>query len=141
MSAVPAVTSVTTRPADPGRIPIQTMDQDDFLKILVTQLTSQDPMSPKTDTDFIGQMATFSSLEQAKSMQADIARMREDQSILQANSLLGRTVIIQSEDGTTTGGLVTAVHVEAGTPKVAVGEGLYDLSQVTLITPAVIADN
>jgi flagellar basal-body rod modification protein FlgD len=117
------------------RVPSKTLGQEDFLKILVAQLTSQDPMSPKTDTEFIGQMASFSTLEQSKTMQADLAQMRSDQQLLQANSLLGRTVNIEVDSSTLITGLVSAVHVEAGTPKVVVGDGIYDLDQVTVITP------
>jgi len=42
----------------------QDMDKDAFLKILMTQLQHQDPMSPLQDKDFIAQMAQFSSVEQ-----------------------------------------------------------------------------
>lgn len=117
------------------REPKQTLGQEDFLQLLVAQMTTQDPMAPSKDTDVFAQMATFSSLEQSKTMQSDISRLRMDQQVLQANSLLGRTVEIQIDDSTQTRGLVTAVHVEAGTPKVEVDGKHYDLSQVLTISP------
>ena len=43
--------------------------QDRFLRLLVTQMKNQDPLNPTSDTDFIGQMAQFSSLESTKMMQ------------------------------------------------------------------------
>ena len=42
------------------------LNQDDFLKLLITQFSSQDPLDLVTDTAFISQMAEFTALENAK---------------------------------------------------------------------------
>jgi len=44
------------------------LGKDDFLQLLVTQLTHQDPMNPMDDTEFIAQLSQFSSLEQLQNM-------------------------------------------------------------------------
>ncbi len=116
--------------------PVQTLNQDDFLKLLVTQLASQDPLNPQQDTQFIAQMAQFTALEQAKEMATNIASLRTEQEFLQANALLGRTVALQTGQDTPTTGTVSAVEVDAGTPKLVVNGQPYDLSQVLTITPA-----
>jgi len=116
--------------------PVQTLNQNDFLKLLVTQLASQDPLNPQQDTQFIAQMAQFTALEQAKEMATNIASLRTEQEFLQANALLGRTVALQTGQDTPTTGTVSAVEVDAGTPKLVVNGQPYDLSQVLTITPA-----
>lgn len=40
------------------------LDKDAFLRLLVTQMSNQNPLEPTSDTDFIAQLAQFSTLEQ-----------------------------------------------------------------------------
>lgn len=59
--------------------PNQEMDRDAFLKLLMTQLQNQDPMNPMEDTEFVSQMAQFSSLEQMTNMNETMRKMFEQQ--------------------------------------------------------------
>jgi len=120
------------------RIPLQTLGQQDFLKLLTAQLTSQDPLNPQKDTDFIAQMAQFSSLEQAKTMQADIATLRSQNRVLQADALLGQTVELQVDEKTTKTGVVTAVRIDdKGVPKLTVDGKSYEMEQIRAVMPTV----
>lgn len=118
-----------------SRVPTKTLGQEDFLKLLVAQMTNQDPMNPKADLDSIAQMAQFSSLEQTKTLQSEVAALRSDQQLLQANVLMGQTVSLKTSTGETTAGVVSAVQIDSGTPKIVVNGIAYELSQVTGITP------
>ena len=51
------------------------LDKNDFLKILITQLSHQDPTQPMDDKAFIAQMAQFSSLEQMTNMSDGLAKV------------------------------------------------------------------
>ncbi len=130
------VSYVPGTPVAESRVPIKTLNQQDFLKLLVAQMTQQDPLNPKSDLEMIPQMVSFTELEQSKSMQDDIAQLRAEQQMVQANSLLGRTVEIK--DGSSTRlGQVTAVQMEEGTPKLVVNGTAYYLSSVLSIKPTV----
>jgi flagellar basal-body rod modification protein FlgD len=115
---------------------VRTLNQDDFLKLVIAQLTTQDPLHPQTDTDFVAQMAQFTTLEQSKAMTNDIAQLRSEQQIVQANSLIGRVVTLQDSQGALTQGKVSAVTVEAGTPQIVVNGYPFDLSALLVIEPA-----
>ncbi len=115
---------------DPAsRVPQKTLGQADFLNLLVTQLANQDPMNPMSDTDFIAQMASFTSLQQTKETQASIQS-------LQANNLIGRLVVMQGADGSINSGVVSQVLMDSGTPNLLVNGQTYTLDQLQSVSPA-----
>ena len=119
-----------------ARAPIRTLNQDDFLKLVMAQLTHQDPLKPQSDAEFIAQMTQFSALEQAKSMQTDISALRSEQQLLQANALLGRSVKLLDDQGGIITGNVTAIEIESGTPRLVVNNQSYALSALLSIEPS-----
>ncbi|WP_404330209.1 flagellar hook capping FlgD N-terminal domain-containing protein [Mesobacillus maritimus] len=71
------------------------LGKDAFLKILVTQLKNQDPMEPLKDTEFIGQMAQFTSLEQLTNLNQSMNQLiglQGNQKLTDHADLLGTTV-------------------------------------------------
>lgn len=83
-----------------------TLDKNSFLKLLVTELSHQDPMQPVNDREFISQMAQFSSLEQMNNIANSMNRLRS----FQANTLVGKYVTGRDfVNGRTISGNVTQV--------------------------------
>ncbi|HEY2951227.1 MAG TPA: flagellar hook capping FlgD N-terminal domain-containing protein [Verrucomicrobiae bacterium] len=138
MQVTAASSFLTDANFTPGsaRTPVRTLDQSDFLKLVLAQLTNQDPMNPQKDTEFIAQMTQFTALEQSKSMQGDIAKLQTDQQFMQANAVLGRVVTLQDDQGALIRGTVNAIQVEEGTPKLVVNGQPYGLSALLSIEPA-----
>jgi flagellar basal-body rod modification protein FlgD len=112
----------------------QNMGKDDFLKILITQLTTQDPTAPMQDKDFIAQMAQFSSLEQMTNMSTSFGKVQNVLNASQAVSTLGKGVEILS-NGQIIKGTVTEV-TPGQFPQVLVGDKYYDYSTVQKISQA-----
>jgi flagellar basal-body rod modification protein FlgD len=87
----------------------QTLGQDEFLKLMITQLTNQDPLSPQDDKEFIAQMAQFSSVEGIKNLDTSLNKA-------QAASIIDRKVDAQIMSGgqsTTISGVAKAVTYQA----------------------------
>src|SRR3954462_9058110 len=74
------------------------MGKDDFLKLFVAQLQHQDPMNPMNDQDMMGQMASFSQLEQITNMAAANQQIATSLSSTSAVGLIGRTVTYLDAD-------------------------------------------
>jgi flagellar basal-body rod modification protein FlgD len=117
-----------------SQLPQQTLGQADFLKLLVAQLSAQDPMNPVSNTDFAAQMAQFSTLQTTQTMQTNMAAVQTGLAGMQANSLLGATVNLQSPNGQIVTGVVSAVQYHSGTPSLMINGQAYDLSQVTSVS-------
>jgi len=113
---------------NPTRQPQQNLGKDDFLKILITQLSYQDPTAPMEDKEFIAQMAQFSTLEQMTGMAKDFSKLTSMLMGNEASSALGKSVeIIEGER--TVHGVVQAV-TRGETPEVLVNGNFYDWNHV-----------
>ena len=75
----------------------QTLGEDDFLQLLVTQLQNQDPTNPQDNSAFVAQLAQFSSLQGIQTLNTsvnNIASSFTSSQALQASSMVGRSVIV-----------------------------------------------
>ncbi|MFJ5769978.1 flagellar hook assembly protein FlgD [Psychrobacillus sp. NPDC093180] len=71
------------------------LGKDAFLKILMAQLQNQDPTNPMKDTEFIAQMAQFSSLEQMSNLTKafeNFAQVQEQSQMIEYSSFVGKEV-------------------------------------------------
>jgi flagellar basal-body rod modification protein FlgD len=107
------------------------LGKDDFLRILTTQLSHQDPSSPLQDKDFIAQMATFSSLEQMTNLNKAFEKVANQQISQFANSI-GKE-ITWTLDNSSASGVVNGVSVQDGNYFYMVGNEKVPVESVTEI--------
>jgi len=116
------------------------LGQEEFLKILLSQLQYQDPLKPLDNQQFLAQLAQFSTLAQTSQLNDRIDTLLNIQSATQSVGLIGRTVEVQSTVGDTAAvGVVTSLSFANGQPLINVkksdGEILTNitLSQISVI--------
>ncbi|MDM0122196.1 flagellar hook assembly protein FlgD [Variovorax arabinosiphilus] len=91
----------------------------DFLKVLLTQLTYQDPLKPMDNQEFMAQMAQFTSVEQTQQLNNKIDTLITNQAALQSVGLIGRTVDVTTSSGTLSG-TVSALSLSGQAPLLTV---------------------
>jgi len=91
----------------------------DFLKVLLTQLSYQDPLKPMDNQEFMAQIAQFTSVEQTQQLNTKIEALINNQAALQSVGLIGRVVDATTASGTLTG-TVTALSLQGSSPSLSV---------------------
>ncbi|WP_461205736.1 flagellar hook assembly protein FlgD [Clostridium sp. DL1XJH146] len=84
----------------------KSLGKDDFLKILTAQLQYQDPMESMDNSEYIAQMAQFSSLEQMQNLSDNLMTLISLQNTQLGASLIGKEVKV-SRDGEIYSGIVS----------------------------------
>ena len=114
-----------------GRKTSNVLGKDDFLKLLITQLQNQDPTSPMENTEFIAQMAQFSSLEQMTNMSSSFSKMAAYISSSEATATLGKTVELDIGDTNVQGVVEGATRGE--NPQVLVNGMYYSMDKIRAV--------
>ena len=109
------------------------LSQQDFLKILVAQMSHQDPLEPTSNTEFIAQMAQFSLLDSFQTLSSDFVKS-------QAYSMIGQYVYVQNGSDLIRG-KVDGVVSENGVNYLMIGGEAYNASQVVGVMSAGVFEN
>ena len=103
------------------------LDKDDFLMLLVTQMKYQDPLEPESNTEYVAQLAQFSTLEQMENLNNTTTNTS-------AYTLVGKQVRIKETSDTgaekETQGMVGYVKMENGKPYVSVNGEMYSYDDI-----------
>lgn len=123
-------------------------DSNMFLTLMLQQLQNQDPTEPTSNTEWLSQLAQYSSLEQMTKMNEGLANcgsyissmyqdMTANSEINQTLSLIGKEVtLIDPEDKTgktKITGVVKEASFEDGAGKVKVGDNYYSIANIITV--------
>jgi flagellar basal-body rod modification protein FlgD len=115
------------------------LSQQDFLKVLTTQLQFQDPLKPMDNDQFLAQMAQFATLGLMQQQTDSTNSLLTIQTASQTVGLLGKSVQVTTSSGAKTGSVTTITFQADGTPQLAVklADGTIltsvDVSQVSVV--------
>ncbi len=110
----------------------QTLNYNNFLQLLMAQMKNQDPTSPTDSTQWVSQLATFSSVEQAIQTNAKLDQILQNSNFADAGSLIGRN--FTSADGKTSG-VIVSVATSANGAMATLSDG----SSAQLVSGATIS--
>ncbi|HWA90271.1 MAG TPA: flagellar hook capping FlgD N-terminal domain-containing protein [Rhizomicrobium sp.] len=101
------------------------LDFESLLKIILTELTYQDPLKPVDNYEFVSQLGQFSQLQLSQTLNDNMTKLLASQAAMQSAGLLGKTVDFASNDssGTTLSGVVQAVSFSSGQPLITIDTG------------------
>lgn len=114
------------------------LDKEAFLQLLVAQMRYQDPLEPTDNTTYISQLATFTQVEEIQNMQSSLQQM-------EANDLVGKTVILKVTDSATGSteevvGQVDAVLHEEGKTYLSINDKTYSIDDLYSVMDEVYLD-
>jgi flagellar basal-body rod modification protein FlgD len=116
IEAIGGITSTTPTTANQASV----VNQNDLIKIMLTELQYQDPLKPLDNTEFIAQLAQFTNLEQTSQLNDRMDTLLSVQAATQSVGLLGRTVQVTLPDGSSDSGSVMSITFSNGEAQLTV---------------------
>lgn len=118
-----------TKKISDSKTPGGDLDKEAFLQLLVAQMQYQDPLEPTDNTEYISQLANFSSLEQMQNMSSAMTNMSMASDLQRATSLIGGYVTVDYQ-GSDISGKVDSVEIKDGEAYLSINGTSYPLSSL-----------
>lgn len=141
MSETSAISSALGYGSTGATTSTDSMGKEDFLKLLVAQLTHQDPTNPVQDTEFVSQLATYSGLEQQMNMNKNLETLisvNVANTVAAAAGTIGSIVGYFDADGQLQTGQVNFIDVENGGVYLILGDNTsVPFNQIAYLGPKI----
>jgi len=109
------------------------LNVDTFIKLLVTEMQSQDPLEPMTNQEIVQQLSQIRSIEASQQLTTTLQAVLLGQNVATASSLLGRMIAGLDDNSQQVTGRVDGVTIADGKAKLYVGNSTVSLNNVTAI--------
>lgn len=111
------------------------LDSDEFLEIILTELSNQDPLAPNDTQALLEQISSLRNIESQTSLQESLETLVSANSLAQAGALIGKLIEGTATNGDQVEGEVTSVRVVEGDAVLQLDTGRrVNLDAVSLIT-------
>jgi flagellar basal-body rod modification protein FlgD len=118
------------------------LDINQFLQLMIAELTNQDPLNPMDNTQLVQQIGELRSIAASDQLTGTLQSMQTQQSLTTASSLIGKNVKALTEGGEDITGKVNSVSVEVDPDdndkrsyRVKIGDQSIDLNNVREVLP------
>lgn len=138
MSRITSLTVPSSSTTPPKRTnDIKDLDINQFLQLMITELTNQDPLNPLDNTELVQQLGHIRSIAATTQLSDTLANLQTGQSLTTASGLIGKRVSALTSDRQNVSGVVDRVSVEVDpsdnnkrTFRVHIGQHEIDLRNV-----------
>lgn len=138
MSTISALNpSIPANPQDGKPHDLKDLDVDQFLKLMITELTNQDPLNPMDNTQLVEQIGQIRQITATNQLSETLAVLQAGQNLTTASSLIGKEVVALTDQNENVAGVVNKITVDIDpknadkrTYRVHIGEHDIDLKNV-----------
>jgi len=106
------------------------LDSNQFMQILMAQLTHQNPLEPMDSNEMMNQFSQLNSLQELRDIHTAMDKVSVSNQTTYLASLIGKTIKANRSDGKIMEGVVDGVLADKDNPQIRIGTELVDLADV-----------
>jgi len=106
---------------------------DQFMSLLLAQMTNQNPLEPMNDTEMVNQMVSMNSLNELQKISKSITSLTQTNEFVSASALMDKSVTYLDSDSKTVTGTVTGVSLKNSEVYLTVDDKSVALSSISSV--------
>jgi flagellar hook assembly protein FlgD len=122
-----------------GTAGYDSLNTDAFMKMLIAELSNQDPTQPMDSAQIVQQVSQIRSIQASDQLSTTLQSVLLGQNVATASGLLGKAIAGLSDDSKQVSGVVSGVTVTNGDVKLYVGDSTVSLKNITAIAADSVA--